>query len=206
MTDIGCFQHAVSSSSAAVAAAPDHFTLQVFNTISDPYNDVSQRSDREKGLAFIARASRTGKVCMCCGASYLSSPCYCSSTAQQYSQDSGKCRLMMHALIKQRYCLKGRNTWTLPGAAPTTPNCLTWSCCCTHLPINLSVHRRKLLANAEKKKLMVNDGVFKASSPMKLSTGEGDFQGTFGGKVPYIAVCLFHRHYLHPVYRRSPTG
>lgn len=52
------------------------------------------------------------------------------------------------------------------------------------------MHRRKLLANVEKRKLMVTDNVFKAASPMKLSTGEGDFQGTFGGKVPYIAVSL----------------
>ena len=60
-----------------------------------------------------------------------------------------------------------------------------------------------MLANAEKKKLMVTDNVFKASSPMKLSTGEGDFHGTFGGKVPYIAVRIFLRRYLAPV--DSPT-
>ena len=53
-----------------MAAAPDQATLQVFNTISDPYNDASQRSDRDKGLAFIARACRTGKVCICGGVSY----------------------------------------------------------------------------------------------------------------------------------------
>lgn len=82
----------------------------------------------------------------------------------------------------------------LPGAALRHVADLPFLFTC-HAPF--SVHRRKLMANAEKKKLMVSDNVFKASSPMKLSTGEGDFHGTFGGRVQYIAVRLFH--FLPPV-------
>jgi hypothetical protein len=63
---------------------------------------------------------------------------------------------------------------------PTTfPN--NGNCCC----------RQKLLANAEKKKGMVSDMPFKLCSPMKKSTGPGDFQGTLQGKVEYIAVRAF---------------
>lgn len=38
---------------------------------------------------------------------------------------------------------------------------------------------------------MVTDTAFKAPSPMKLSACAADYQGTFGGKLDYIAVRPF---------------
>jgi hypothetical protein len=68
--------------------------------------------------------------------------------------------------------------------------------------------RRKLLANAEKKKGMISDTPFKMSSPMKKSTGLGDFNGTLQGKVEYIAVrTLALKLYMDLCCKRSlPRG
>lgn len=52
---------------------------------------------------------------------------------------------------------------------------------------SVSVSRQRLLAKAEHPQ-HVSDTPFKSPSPMKLSMGLGDYQGTFQGKIPYIAV------------------
>ncbi|GMH41924.1 hypothetical protein BSKO_09843 [Bryopsis sp. KO-2023] len=53
-------------------------------------------------------------------------------------------------------------------------------------------HRLKLMESAEKRKKNISDHSWKMTSPMKRSTGLGDFYGTLQGKVSYVSV--WERH------------
>lgn len=58
----------------------------------------------------------------------------------------------------------------------------------THSRVHTHKHRRKLQAAKAGAKANVSDRPFKVASPMKDSACPGDFVGTLGGKVEYVAV------------------
>ncbi len=52
------------------------------------------------------------------------------------------------------------------------------------------VCRSKLQQSNASRKQNVTDKPFKMASPMKASVGVGDYYGTIGGKIPYVAVSI----------------
>lgn len=90
----------------------------------------------------------------------------------------------MLPLIALSHYLKGNLISIQKGEAPNTrKNCiasvtLSWVLSC----------RLRLAQQSEKRKKNVVDHSWKRASPMKRSTGPGDFYGTLQGKISYISV------------------